>query len=123
MTCSLPCIKRHKHWAQCNGVRDPTVYIKQKDLATTKGIDHDYNYLTSIEREIDLAEKNATGRGVVLDGDVRPRKQRYEKGEVNLKKALEKCGAIVMKAPKGMSRSKQNETHWDKRYVVFAVGG
>lgn len=117
LTCSLPCIKRHKQWAQCNGVRDPTAYIKQKDLATPKSIDHDYNYLTSIEREIDQAEKNATSRGFILGNEVRPKGQQFEKGELNVKTALERCGVIVARAPKGMSRSKQNATQWAKRYV------
>jgi len=110
LTCSLPCIKRHKQWAECNGVRDPSAYIKHKDLATPKGIDHDYNYLTSIERELDHAEKNATSRGVVLEEDVRPRGQRYGKGEMALEAAFERCGVTVVRAPKGMSRSKLNAT-------------
>ncbi len=110
LTCSLPCIKRHKQWAECNGVRDPSVYVKQKDLATPKGIDHDYNYLTSIERELDHAERNATSRGVILVDDVPSREHRYEKGEKALEAALERCGVIVVRAPKGMSRSKLNAT-------------
>ena len=114
LTCSLPCIKRHKQWAQCNGLRDPTVYVKQKDLATPKGIDHDYNYLTSIERELDHAEREATSRGVVL-AETSDRKTNKKKGEASLEAAFEKCGAVVIKAPKGMSRSKQNETGLTKR--------
>lgn len=120
LTCSLPCVKRHKQWAQCNGTRDPTKYIKQKDLATPKGIDHDYNYLTSIERELDHADKNATSRGIVLEEAAR-RKGYIEKGEVNLKKAIEACGVIVVKAPKGMSRNKQNNTQVTKKYVRYSV--
>ena len=114
LTCSLPCIKRHKQWAQCNGVRDPAVYVKQKDLATPKGIDHDYNYLTSIERELDRAEREATSRGVIL-ADSSDRKANKKRGEASLEAAVEKCGAVVVKAPKGMSRSKQNETSITKK--------
>ena len=114
LTCSLHCIKRHKQWAQCNGVRDPTVYVKQKDLATPKGIDHDYNYLTSIERQIDHAEREATSRGVVLE-EASHTKTNKIKGEASLEAAFENCGAVVIKAPKGMSRSKQNETSLTKK--------
>ena len=114
LTCSLPCIKRHKQWAQCNGLRDPTVYVKQKDLATPKGIDHDYNYLTSIERELDHAEREATSRGVIL-AEPNDKKTNKKKGEASLEAAFEKSGAVVFKAPKGMSRSKQNETSITKK--------
>ena len=114
LTCSLPCIKRHKQWAQCNGVRDPTKYMKRSDLATPKGIDHDYNYLTSIERELDHAEKNATSRGFVLEEERRRSKQPL-KGETQFNAALEKCGVVVAKAPKGMTRSKRNETICSKK--------
>jgi len=115
LTCSLTCIKRHKQWAQCNGVRDPSVYIKRADLATPKGIDHDYNYLTSIEREIDHAERDASSRGVVLEENLNKNKNK-QKGEVHLETAIEGCGVIITKAPKGMSRSKQNYTACTKKY-------
>ena len=83
-------------------------------MATPKGIDHDYNYLTSIEREIDHAERDATSRGVVLT-ETGDRKSNKKKGEAPLEAAFEKCGAVVVKAPKGMSRSKQNETGITKK--------
>lgn len=43
------------------------------------------------------------------------RKTNKKKGEASLEAALEKCGAVVIKAPKGMSRSKQNETGITKK--------
>ena len=88
------------------------MYIKRSDLATPSGIDRDYNYLTSIEREFDRAEKEATSRGVLLEPE--EKRDGPAKGEANLKAALEKCGAIVARAPKGMSRSKANTTRWLK---------
>ena len=36
------------------------------------------------------------------------------KGEANLNAAVERCGVIVTKAPKGMSRNKSNGTKWTK---------
>ena len=88
--------------------------MKRADLATPKGIDHDYNYLTSIERQLDQAEKDAISRGVVLDEE-QSRSKQLPKGEIQLKAALERCGVIVRKAPKGMTRSKQNETNCSKK--------
>ena len=88
--------------------------MKRADLATPKGIDHDFNYLTSIERKLDRAEKDALSRGLVLEEERRRSKQPV-KGETQLHAAIERCGVIVAKAPKGMTRSKQNETICSKK--------
>lgn len=37
------------------------------------------------------------------------------KGEVRLKEAIGKCGVIVLKAPTGMVRAKQNKTFWSQK--------
>lgn len=50
-TCSLACNKKHKSWANCSGKRDPTAYMPPSKLKTAAGIDHDYNFLSAIERE------------------------------------------------------------------------
>ncbi|KAL8823858.1 MAG: hypothetical protein Q9170_008303 [Blastenia crenularia] len=116
-TCSLPCIKRHKQWASCSGIRDPAAYIKRSDLATPKGIDHDYNYLTSIERQFDLAERDFESRGVLLYDETQDSRkgQNPAKGKVSLERAIKQCRVVVDRAPKGMTRQKQNATYWDKR--------
>ena len=105
-------------------MRDPAVYMKRNDLATPSGIDHDYNYLTSIERQLDNAERNALERGYLLESqnnEIPTWKQKGlngpKKGEMPMKAALEKCGVIVERAPEGMARRKQNETGWDKKCV------
>lgn len=92
--------------------------MSRVELATEKGIDHDYNYLTSIERELDRAERNATSRGVVLENCLLNGKGTSQpaKGEVPLKAALERCGVIIARAPKGMTRNRQNGTKWVKKY-------
>ena len=85
--------------------------MKRSDLATPRGIDHDYNYLTSIERELDHGEKNALSRGFVLEEEERRRSRKQPvKGETRFDAALERCGVVVAKAPKGMTRSKLNGT-------------
>ena len=121
-TCSLPCTKRHKLWAQCSGVRDPAAYVKRGDLATPSGIDRDYNFITSIERKLDHADRDAEARGVALQvdggGEKRQRNNRRPAiGQLNMENAIRKSGAIVDRAPKGMVRSKENQTKWDNRYV------
>ena len=44
-----------------------------------------------------------------------------KKGEMPAKAAIEKCGAIVERAPEGMARRKQNATFWDRKYVYTQV--
>ncbi|POS81515.1 hypothetical protein DHEL01_v200088 [Diaporthe helianthi] len=56
-TCSLACNKKHKSWANCSGKRDPTAYMPASKLRTAAGIDHDYNFLSAIERERDRNQR------------------------------------------------------------------
>ena len=72
--------------------------------------------MTSIERELDSADRDAASRGVVLE-ERRRSKAFAEKGEIPLEKAIERCGVVVVRAPKGMSRSKQNATKVTKKWV------
>lgn len=88
--------------------------MKRAELATPKGIDHDYNYLTSIERELDNAEKNAASRGLVLEEE-RKKGNKLVKGEKQFNAAIERCMVVVANAPKGMTRSKQNTTICSKK--------
>ncbi|KAL8664929.1 MAG: hypothetical protein Q9202_002638 [Teloschistes flavicans] len=126
-TCSLTCLKRHKQWASCNGIRDRAAYVKRKDLATPRAVDHDYNYLTSIERQLDIAERHAESRGICLYNDrqaeARKKAGKPTKGEIPLRAAIQQNRVMVDTAPKGMSRQKQNKTHWDsrKKRIVWTV--
>jgi hypothetical protein len=95
-TCSLPCYKRHQQWAQCNGKRDPAKFVKKSQLATPAGIDHDYNFLTSIERGLEKARRAAKGR---------------QASDQHFAVA----GVAVIRAPKGLSRQKDNKTHQNKK--------
>ena len=98
--------------------------MKRNDLVTPSGIDHDYNYLTSIERQLDNAERDAIERGFLLENEnskIPAWRQRGlngpKKGEMPMKAAIEKCGVIVEQAPEGMARRKQNATYWDRKCV------
>ncbi|OCL07267.1 hypothetical protein AOQ84DRAFT_432231 [Glonium stellatum] len=110
-TCSLPCYKRHQKWAQCSGKRDPTKYVKRSQLATSAGIDHDYNFIVGIERGVDRAEREAIERGIGISDESR---QGPTSGS-NYEKHLQDAGVIIDRAPKGMSREKSNNTRFDKR--------
>ncbi len=107
-TCSLECYKRHKVWSQCSGKRDPGAYVKRSQLATAAGIDHDYNFLTSIEKAFDSAGRDADDRGIAL----RVASAWEPTSGSNYQRNLQACGVIVYRAPKGMSRQRHNHTKW-----------
>ncbi|CAG7925493.1 unnamed protein product [Penicillium olsonii] len=126
-TCSLPCTRRHKLWSECSGVRDPAAYLKRNELATESAFDRDFNFITGIERTLERADREADNRGIDLargaqsehpgaDGTPEPaaglkRKhpgQGLAKGEAGFLRGAEAGGVTVIRAPKGMSRNKQN---------------
>ncbi|KAK8156888.1 hypothetical protein BC567DRAFT_212366 [Phyllosticta citribraziliensis] len=99
-TCSLPCVQRHRQWAQCNGKRDPAAYVKKSQLLTPAGVDRDYNFLTSLERSMQRADENAQRIGL----DQRPRNPQ------KLLHYLAENRIVVDRAPVGMSRQTTNRT-------------
>lgn len=105
-TCSLPCYKRHQQWAQCNGKRDAASFVKRSELATPRGIDHDYNFLTSIERGLQRADDDAEARG--------HENKKYEQNQAKLQRYLQSNRIIVDRAPIGMTRQKTNRTRMTK---------
>lgn len=72
-TCSLACTKRHKVWSSCNGIRDATAYVPPSKLKTAAGVDHDFNFLSSIERAVQRSEKEIVEeRHILRPEDLRP---------------------------------------------------
>lgn len=109
-TCSLPCYKRHQQWAQCSGQRDPTKFVKKSQLVTPAGIDHDFNFLTKIERDIEKAENVASAVASDASSETQPKTRSQLAG--NLYGRLEAAaGVTIIKAPKGLSRQKENNSH------------
>jgi len=97
-------------------MRDPAAYLKRSELATPKSFDQDFNFISGIERTIERADRDAISRGVRLRGVQQAgRREGPAKGEVQLQKAIEKCGVVIEKAPVGMSRSMNNKTSWNKK--------
>ncbi|KAI0432320.1 hypothetical protein F5Y09DRAFT_302233 [Xylaria sp. FL1042] len=133
-TCSLPCVKKHKTWSSCNGERDPTVYVPLDKLKTDSGIDHDYNFLTSIERSVERAERILRGdRDILPQESLQPppqKKTRFNKGHSRGRTTvddgprkwdrfavhrLRELGIHVSSVPYGMTRSRENKTSWNRR--------
>ena len=98
-------------------MRNPATYLKRSELATPKGIDHDYNFISGIERKLDSADRDAAFRGVVLhEYDGAASRRGHAKGVEQLRKEIVDLGVVIRQAPKGMSRSKQNTTKWNNQY-------
>ncbi|KAI1139587.1 hypothetical protein F5Y05DRAFT_379472 [Hypoxylon sp. FL0543] len=135
-TCSLTCVKKHKKWSSCNGERDPTVFIPREKLKTDAGIDHDYNFLTKIERSVERTEKILREEKDILPQEEttsRPpphKRARLHKGQSRGRVTLEEnsrrwdrnsiqrmrhLGINVTSLPYGMARAKENKTSWNKR--------
>ncbi|KAH8601111.1 hypothetical protein B0O99DRAFT_607992 [Bisporella sp. PMI_857] len=122
-TCSLPCARRHKTRAQCSGERDQTAFVPWNQLATPAGIDHDYNFLHSIEHRVERSEKLIVEEKGLVDkeelrlaraGEQAPRKG-PQKSEVSIARSLEASRTKVHRAPKGMMRNLENETTWSTK--------
>lgn len=133
-TCSLACVRKHKNWSSCSGERDPTVFIPASQLRTDRGIDHDYNFLHKLERKVETADRIFTEeRGIIppRKADPRPNKRaRIHKGQSRGKNTLDddlrpwaraalsrlrKLDIRVEHAPYGMSRAKENKTHYNHK--------
>jgi len=76
-SCSLPCVRRHKTRAACSGIRDVTAFVPRAQLRTPKFVDHDYNFLTAIERARERAARRIVDdRALFADGELDARANR-----------------------------------------------
>ena len=127
-TCSLACSRRHKVWSQCSGVRDPAAYLRRSELATESAFDRDFNFITGVERHLERAERDAENRGIPIDheidlGNIMTGQKRKHpnlgpvKGEAAFLRGAENGGVAVVRAPRGMTRNKQNTSKWHPKYV------
>ncbi|KIW98005.1 uncharacterized protein Z519_01589 [Cladophialophora bantiana CBS 173.52] len=92
------------------GIRDPTAYRKRADLATPASIDQDFNFITSVERSLARADELTISKGIDLVPSGIMRKGQEARRKFSAE--LEKRGIRLIKAPEGLSRNKQNKSHW-----------
>jgi hypothetical protein len=83
------------------------VYVKKSKLYTAAGVDHDYNFITGIERGLDDADRKLEDHGLQPESYVKGPKH-----EGSLRNAIQATKVIIEHTPRGMSRQKQNKTHW-----------
>lgn len=122
-TCSLPCAQTHKRRAACNGQRDPSAYVSKASLSTPTGIDRDYNFLSSVERNISSADKETRERGVSLSGVGKAGFEKRWHDGGPLARYLRGNGVVVHKAPVGMRRQRDNQTRFiaKSKRIVWSV--
>lgn len=110
-------------------MRDPTVFVPRSKLATPSYIDHDYNFLHSIEHRIERSEKEIIedrrllrrkdledarkGQGEYAENG-RSRQERKAPGEESIDALMRSKDIRVHKAPKGIRRNIENTTSWSK---------
>ncbi len=113
-------MKKHKAWAQCSGVRNPAEYRKRAELATSSSVDKDFNFITNIERAITRADDHVLDRRISL---APARRMRHADARPKVELEIEKRGVNVVRAPRGLSRGKQNKSHWasQQKSVMWTV--
>jgi len=77
---------------------------------TPAGIDHDFNFITGIERGIEKAEKGLQQSNGETSVAPKSWSQQSQKDYINYQQ-LESTGVKVIRAPKGLSRQKENKSH------------
>lgn len=118
-TCSLTCVKRHKQYAQCSGIRNPAAYRKRAELATPTSIDQDFNFITKVERTLQRADEDVADRGIHLaPAGLRryggPPKTKFET-------EVQAQNIKLIRAPEGISRRKQNKSTWKGNNISWTI--
>lgn len=92
--------------------------MRKSQWATPAGIDHDYNYLKSVERRIEHASQDVKDRGIGQDPANR-RATRQWQPDSGLQRYLFDHRITIERAPPGMSRQKANKTRVTNKGKVF----
>ncbi|KAF4584325.1 HIT zinc finger [Ophiocordyceps camponoti-floridani] len=158
-SCSLACVKKHKAWSSCNGERDEAAYVPASRLRTVAGLNHDYNYLHKIDLSMERAERLLVSeKGLVSRQELRPQTVQQvqwktgrdgrrvkvvttkavretverSKSQRLLDGKMARLGVELVRAPRGMTRSKENNTsvgrrsgcvHWQVEWMVLGGEG
>ncbi|KAF2667446.1 hypothetical protein BT63DRAFT_480412 [Microthyrium microscopicum] len=126
-TCSLECSQRHKKRAPCSGVRDPTAFIKKSDLATPQGVDHDYNFISGLERNLEKYDlRKIQPRYGYGQPDQKARREQAKVNKTNHERkkfldASRSSGVKLLRAPAGMQRALDNSSRVLKRDTRSSV--
>lgn len=94
--------------------------MKKSQWATASGIDHDYNYLKSVETLIETAEVETRPAGA--DGLAYERSKHRQRDDSGLQQYLRQNRITIIRAPEGMSRSRSNKTRMtNKKNILWTI--
>jgi hypothetical protein len=110
-TCSLECSKRHKIRAECSGIRDQAAFITKGQLFTAEAIDHDFNFLSSVERTVTESDRQRNGIAEKTRSPQRPRRGR----NFAFWNAVREARVYVHRAPSGISRERENKSRLSQK--------
>lgn len=89
--------------------------MKKSQLLTPAGIDHDFNFLSGIERNLDRADKVAAHASAAAPSDGLSNRQRAGVPYAKLEAA---AGVNIIRAPQGLSRQRENKSHMSATKLV-----
>lgn len=132
-TCSLLCTQTHKSQHNCPGTaQEPTKYVSKSELkqADTEDeqnllVQRDYNFLIGMNRKLDVLKKDgkAKNKRALYSSNYNSSKRHHsirddETTEPQVNKVIRR-GVQCLLLPKGMLRSLQNKSKWDKPLDCF----
>lgn len=135
-TCSLECSKQHKARDDCSGqTHDPKDYISSETLKHADDEKHernayvqrDYNYLTQLKRMVQIQKMDARVKNKRVLGpaghSASLKRRRYgadedDHDDMECQRIIRR-GVNCLMLPKGMQRSSQNRSKWDKTMDLF----
>jgi len=148
-TCSLTCIKKHKSRTGCSGRHNPTDFVPREKLLTPAGIDHDYNFISAIDRAKQRAERDIIQElKLIKEDELRPKNEDKAFSKVwsgdqlthvpidpserrgrrpppidsfdkHVRRRLRELDIEVRSMPKGMGRQKENNTSFNRRTLCI----
>lgn len=101
-SCSLQCSQSHKSKMGCTGKRNPVNFIPRSKFDISS-VNNDYNFLTSLERELDNAARRHSGND---------HGRHINQVRSFVKRAKDVGEVSVLLAPRGMKRAKMNKSAW-----------
>ncbi|XP_076848921.1 box C/D snoRNA protein 1-like [Brachyhypopomus gauderio] len=101
-SCSLPCVKRHKHLSGCSGVRDQTAFVPLSQFQEINLL-NDYRFLEETARVADVPRRDELLR-------VPHRQTRL----ALLRKNARAAKVTLRFLPKSFTKHKENRTYYSK---------
>lgn len=126
-TCSVGCIKTHKSQDNCSGMTaDPTGYVPRQKLKeadtpdeTNVLVHRDYNFLLGMNRKVELLKRDGkTSNKRVLSAHHHGQ-HAQKRGHFEQPPKVIRRGVHCVLLPRGMQRSLQNKSKWDKSLDSF----